>query len=323
MKKKQIKLYFSDDYSDSSIKVIVSSQSPNENQNQNFHFNNNKIDNKIDDPNDTDEEYPDGNNPFVIQDTSPFELSSSTEEDYSEPSFQHKSQSEAHICSPIENFYNQTSSQIPYGIKRHSNYTYSFSYKKIETIKGPRFHYQLSLNENPLFHSKAKLRHPNDPVRISSGSECHFSQHEYEGYLLTNKKRNAFSLRSKTKNGPELMIIELSQVKGPNPKNTRVIFKNFTEPVEDDSANNKPQNDLILVNMKPKKEEEKGHWTLNFNGKFAIPSVKNCILVKECTDDQMISMRRVSTKSCEIDAFDYFPPLCLFALGLSSFVSSI
>lgn len=324
MKKKPIKIYFSDEYSDSSIKEIAALPNQNENKNQ---IEENKISRKPFELDSTDdEEYPDGNNPFVIQDTTPFELSSS-DYDYSEPSLEHKTPSDSPtsspISSPVEKFYNQTSNKMPFGPQRHTNNTYFFTYKKIETMKGPRFHYQFTLNEVPLFHTKTKVRHPTDPVRISSGNECHFSQKEYEGYLLINKKRNTFSLHNKTINGPELMNVEIHHVKGPSPKNTRVIFKNFSEPVEDDNANpnNRSQKDLILINLKPKKEE--GHWTLNFNGKYAIPSVKNCILVKESSEDPVILFRRVSSNSCEIDAPDYYSPLCLFALGLSFFMSSI
>lgn len=354
MKKKQIKIYFSDEYSDSSIKEIASSPAQNENKNQNAQMKEDKANTKPFDKDialpttknknqnvqmveektntkpfeldNSDEEYPDGNNPFVIQDTSPFELSSSSY-DYSEPTFEHKTQSNSPISSPIEKFYNQTSKKMLFDSPRHMSYTYFFNYNKVETLKGPRFHYQLTLNESPLFHTKTKNRHPSDPVRISSGKECHFSQKEYEGYLLINKKRTSFSLHSKTINGPELMTIELEQVKGPFPKNTKVIFKNFSEPIEEECngeiENDSSNKDLILCNLKPQKEEEKGHWTLDFNGKYAIPSVKNCILVKESSNDHMISFRRISSNSCEIDARDYFPPICLFALGLSSFMGSI
>lgn len=324
MKKKQVKLYFSDSdsdsyyYSDNSIEEITSLPSQN-----NSTPKNNQTNKKESKPNVSycsDDEFPDGNNPFVLQYTSPFEISSS-EEEYTEPTFHSKSSPQSPTTSSsVEQFYNQTSTTNTIPKKKLSNNTYVFTYQKKETLKGPRFHYQLTLNGTPLFHTKTKLRHPKGKARISSGNACHFSQKEFEGFLKISKKKNFFSLHQKTINGPELMSIELTPTKGPIPKNTKVILKDFSNPINNGIVANNIK-DLTLVNLKPKKEGN-GHWTLNFNGKYAIPSVKNCILVKDGAEDQLITIRRISSNSCEIDALDIFSPLCLFALGLTSFMST-
>ncbi|OHS93905.1 hypothetical protein TRFO_39944 [Tritrichomonas foetus] len=265
-------------------------------------------------PDDSSDEYINGDNPFVLQDSSPFEISSS--ESFSEPNENNKIVQSSQIESSVEQFYYQNSKSFPLSNSKSSYKTYNFTYCKKETIKGSRFHFQLTHEGIPLFHTKTKSRHPKKPSVISSGVDCHFSQNNFEGIVKCDQKRHIFSLHQHTIQGPELLTMKITPVKGPVPKNTRIVIHNFQ------NHKNELAKDLILVNLKPTFDSN-GHWNLSFGGKIAIPSVKNCILVKEGSEEAFMSIRRISHSQCEVDASNTFSPLWIFAIVMSSFFSTI
>ena len=71
---------------------------------------------------------------------------------------------------------------------------YSIQRTKEIKISGVRYHYQLYFEGNPLFHTKTKIKKPEDPIKISKGSEMHFSQEKFEAVLLRSEKNHLFSL---------------------------------------------------------------------------------------------------------------------------------
>ena len=269
-----------------------------------------------------DEGYINGDNPFVLQDTSPFELSSS----YEDENVENKAKDEQPLpldetsdaTSSLEQFYMNGSKSPLYRPPRNATKIYIFTYEKKEGLTATRHHFQLSLDGIPLFHTKTRSRHPNGLAYISNGVKCKFSQNNYEGVLKIDKKQHFFSLRHKSQDGPEIMTIHMKATKGPVPKRTKVVLKNFG------SSNSTNENKKItLVNLKPT-QESSGRWTLSFGGKLAIPSIKNCILViKNGNEEPLLTVRRISNTTLEIDAKDNFPPLYIFAYALSTFFSTI
>lgn len=247
--------------------------------------------------------------------TSPFEIFSSDE--YSEPNPENKiQQSSSSSLSRIEQFYNDDRNNDILQYKPTYN-AYIFTYKKKKTVKGFRYHFQLTQNGIPLYHSKTKNRHTSEPICISSGRECHFSQTNFAGFLAQGKK-NQFMLYKNSLSGQQLMNITIKSLKGPIPKEINVVIHNYID--ENPKSNHKGS--IHLVNMKPEKDQN-GRYSLSFDGKYAIPSVKNCILVADGREQTYISARRISSTSCEIDALSTISSLCIFGFVLSSFVSSI
>jgi hypothetical protein len=77
-----------------------------------------------------------------------------------------------------------------------------------------------------------------------------------------------------------------------------------------------------FTNVKPVRI--RGKWRLCLGGRPGIPSIKNCVFVREENGrDRAMIMRRVSSTVCEIDGDSRIPTVCLFAYGISAFISDI
>jgi hypothetical protein len=181
--------------------------------------------------------------------------------------------------------------------------TYRFLISSHFTLRGIRTHYQLFKDGYPLFHSKSKSWHPSAPYPISPGSSTHFSHPNFIAFVVPSPARRAFAV----KQGQDtVMTVQFTQMKGVHPKTIRISIGNE-----------------IFVSQAPKKGEG-GHWCLSFGGKLAIPSVKNCVIVSETDPESIVmQMRRISTSNCELDSAGVFPPVCLFAYAIATFVSPI
>ena len=199
---------------------------------------------------------------------------------------------------PRSNFQRNLMSRfITYQIERDSDFT----------LKGFRYHFQLSFEGEFLYHSKTKSKRPEDPVYISSGNQMHFSQEKFDAVLLTNNQNSFFSLRKDNEMGEELLTIEIFTTSRSLPRTTKMnIFEKM------------PFIPNKVHSLLP--EFKNGAWQLSFLGKQVISSIKNCILVG---DDNLpyFMIRRISQDIIEIDAPQIFPPLSIFGLGLAIWIS--
>ncbi|EAY07170.1 hypothetical protein TVAG_197830 [Trichomonas vaginalis G3] len=187
--------------------------------------------------------------------------------------------------------------------------TYRFTQTDEIGWKGKRFHFQLSYDGDPLFHTKTKSRRPTSSVPISSGSDMHFSQKQFAAYLLVTDSNQLFSLRKDEEFGSEIMTVEFRQESKSTPRETVV---NMFEKVEFVPRK--------LVSLKPKLSNT-GRWELSFLNREIIPSIKNCILVNQDDSIPYIMVRRVCKSTLEIDVPSIYPPICVFGLALSVWLS--
>lgn len=240
---------------------------------------------------------------------------------HSQPVFEIQSsedEEEDHVNTPKtygSSKLNQMTIKIPGNARFHIQpvfHTFGFSRVVKTSWKGRRYHCQLTINGAPIYHSKTTTRHPTEPIGVSEGTEHHFSSKSVEAYIHSDNKKLSFSLRHKEQYGTELMAMKFIPTKGRVPKGIEITM--FVP-----NTNLR----LELENRKPVYFEESGHWELNFDGKIADPSVKNCIIVKKGSDSPILYFRRVSKTNCEIDATPDITPLCIFAFAISSFVSPI
>jgi hypothetical protein len=185
----------------------------------------------------------------------------------------------------------------------HDAGTFRFIVTTQFTFRGRRTHYQLARDGYPLFHSKSKSWRPSSPIGISFGASSHFSQSDFVAIVVPGPKRRTFAVKH---GNSSLLNIEFAETRGPHPKSIRISIGSE-----------------VFVNQQPKMGDN-GHWQLSFGGKLAIPSVKNCIIVSEANSEIVaLQMRRVSASNCELDSFGVFPPLCIFAYAIATFVSPI
>ena len=196
--------------------------------------------------------------------------------------------------------------QFPDNLNIETYPTYDFIEYGTYTVRGHRYHFQLSCNGRPLYHVKMKSKRPAS-IPIAEGSELHFSKPPYAGFLLNTDGHQTFSLRKQSEYGNELMTIRYVSQGSGQPK--RIYFSMFLH----DSA--LPQN---LENKQPDFNGE--NYTLDFGrGKAVVPSVKNAIIVGSEDKYPYLIARKIKKDTMQFDAFVCFTPLDIIAFGISLF----
>lgn len=174
--------------------------------------------------------------------------------------------------------------------------------EKSSSIKGKRIHFQLSLDDVKIYHAKLKGKHPTGiDIPIHTGSECHYSASD--NYLL--RASHDFKTYTMTHEGVEIFHAVFEKHKEEEaPKNIKVEWKpnDGTQPI-------------TLVNKIPEKNDE-GKWILDYEGRYAEPSIKNCILIDPEDNGVRVMIRKVDSWEQDIDAKQDMPDLMLFALLL-------
>ncbi|KAK8854301.1 hypothetical protein M9Y10_016861 [Tritrichomonas musculus] len=164
--------------------------------------------------------------------------------------------------------------------------------------KGKRIHFQFSLDEVNLYHSKLKTKHQTEPIPISRGSETHYS-HGAEFYLIPNEDFTNFSLKT---DDTEIMVCTFEKKKK-EPKLIKVIWKE------------NPDEPQVFINQEAEKTDA-GIYVLDFDGRYAEPSIKNCMLVHEEDHELAAMFRRIDSWEMNVDAKHELSDLMLFALIL-------
>lgn len=163
--------------------------------------------------------------------------------------------------------------------------------------KGKHIHIQFTLDEIDLYRTKLKKKHQTEPIPVACGSEVHYSQ-PAEFYLTPNNDFTHFSLNH---GNIEIMTCTFEKQKK-GPKTAKVIWKE------------NPDNQIVFVNKKP--EEDDKNFVLDFDGRYAEPSTKNCILIREDNKELAAMYRCFNEWEMDIDAKPGLPDLMLFGVLL-------
>lgn len=167
-------------------------------------------------------------------------------------------------------------------------------------MSGGCVHYQFSLDDVDLWHAKMKSPRPKDPVPIGKNSEAHYSNPEY--LLAPSNDFSDFVL--KNAEGKELMKVHFSLMSGKgSPK--EIDAKWFGE----DGTT------MELKNKLPEKTDD-GAWSLDFDGRYAVPSIKNAIMVNPTNQEIQCMVRRLDKREMNVDAKREIPSLFLFGLAI-------
>ena len=192
-----------------------------------------------------------------------------------------------------------TKSRDEYKITRHTKHT----------IKGKRVLFEISRNGKILYSTKMKGRRPDEPLPIAKGAEMHYSSKSFAAYLLSGNGHKSYSLRAQTTFGKELLTVAMELTNGEKmlPKTVTVTFflKDSLIPTK-------------LVNMQPTFHDD-GVFTLNFGGKEAVTSIKNCILINQENKVEFLMVRKTSKDVVMADAVNVMSPLSVFAIVLTLF----
>ena len=174
------------------------------------------------------------------------------------------------------------------------------NYRTMRT-EGSCFSFFFSLDDENLFTSKIQTKHQTDPIPIAKGGEVHYSQRKGNYALISSDNFHNFVLK---RYGSEIMKVRFDLIDGKkgNPKKIEATWK--------------PSNGsdwFTLVSKDPVKTED-GVWGLDFDGRYAKPSIKNAIMIDPKTKKVKVMIRRVEIWEVQVDAKKEIPPLFLFTL---------
>ena len=155
-----------------------------------------------------------------------------------------------------------------------------------------------------------KARNPEQQIPLFEGPVVNFKKNSTYT-LIADKELKSFSLKNGDKKGDEMMNMKVcfdSLLILPKHIDVQV----FTSPE-------------ISMTTKFPKMSTRGHWVLDFNGKFTIPSERNMIFVnaKEKEGSNLIMVRQISNDEIEIDLCIDMDEIGVFALGLSIFIAKL
>ena len=193
---------------------------------------------------------------------------------------------------------------------------FNFCYTLVRTIKssskGKRYFYTLMKGEEPLWHAKAKSRHPSGLIPISDKGEAHMNK-TCKFRLKCSRGCRQSSLLTAESSSPICTYETL------NDGSKMPHFK-----VTIDSAYFSYDSN-ILLSKRPKKNR-RGLWCLDFHNRLALPSVKNAIFVKDQdveNGEELIMIRKTSEDSLAIDIMSPVPSLVAFTIGVSTFLNKL
>lgn len=186
---------------------------------------------------------------------------------------------------------------------------YQIIRSKRHTIKGTRITFQILQDSEVLYTTKFKGKRPNAPIPIQSGSEMHYRDNEFAGYLHSGNNHCSYSLRIKNLYGKELISIQFNLHNGQKSIPKQIVVSFF---IKDSLI---PQK---LVNMPPTLNDD-GGYELPFYNKMCIPSIKNCVMINEVDQCHFMSVRKIDKNMIEVDAVEMISPLSIFGFVLSIF----
>jgi len=215
------------------------------------------------------------------------------------------SSSQVGVSTPIIENIPQTIPNTPSDIVKC---VYSFKRNTSVSWKGKRTHFQLSFEEIPLFHSKLKKSSLIDIAYISSGSESHYSDDNFSGYILVSNDDSLFSLRKGSKHAKDSMTIRISS--DSYKKSPRTMVANLLEPI---------RGLPILLKSKNPKISNGNRWVITGHDMLCIISSKNTILVDKNGNPWIIVMKTMKD-TLMITTDKNFDPLYIFLVGFASYI---
>ncbi|OHT11899.1 hypothetical protein TRFO_18474 [Tritrichomonas foetus] len=210
----------------------------------------------------------------------------------SEPEIQNENQIHPMTMPPTT--YKNT--LVPYMLTRSSAHS----------IRGKRTHFQLFQGGAPILHTKIKQ---SDIAFITPGTETHLSSQDFKAAFLMANHKTSFSLRNKNELGEELMTIKYSPNENMGPRDVSVYFPNLGGGPKS-YCNRKAH--LTAHNM----------WIIDLRGRFAMKSIKNCILV-DSADEEVMIILKAELNSLSIEARQDISDIAVMAMGLSAFLCKL
>lgn len=207
-----------------------------------------------------------------------------------------------------------TASQIrPTKFNSQSWPIYLIARKKVMHLGGRRIQFTMSCSQQILYTALPSSK-GNSPKRVFINHYPSQKSDTADALLsITRGPTDNFSLTKSTDSNTEILTIQISP-----PKTTadtaRKLTVNFLQMKEGTPARLMSKNPKLNPDGKPEHD---------FQGRFAIESVKNAVLIDRLNGPNMLYVRKAGKNEIEMEARFEHDTLWLFAIGIASFLSHI
>lgn len=185
--------------------------------------------------------------------------------------------------------------------------------KKMQ-INGRRILFSFLEGSRHIYSAKCKGKNPHHvyikrgdkPDDIKSGDTA-------DAIIMIGNEGTDFSLRKSTNSSNEIMTIRISPARTPA-DTARKMSVIFFEPRDGAPARLMSKNPSLNPDGKPEHD---------FEGRFAIDSVKNAVLVDKTKGPSLMFIRKTGKMAIEIEVRFEHEDLWIFAIGIASFLSKV
>jgi hypothetical protein len=174
-------------------------------------------------------------------------------------------------------------------------------------LTGKSVFFRLEESETPLFLAKFKKSH----VAIFTADREPHLRATADAVMLVADEMRDFSLR--TSATEKILNVRIMPASLPVENARRLTVSFFIE---------QPGLPTRLVSRNPKLNRD-GKVVHDFDGKFAIHSVKSAVLVARQDGPPLSYIRKAGKDALEIDAKFPHEPLWIFAIGIASFMTKV
>lgn len=188
---------------------------------------------------------------------------------------------------------------------------YLIKREKKTHLNGQRLFFNLYIGNQQIYTAKCKTKSAHH-VYIMKGTDVHLGS-TADALILIGNDSSDFSLRKKKDLGAEIMTIRILPPRT-TADTSRKMTVSFFAPLE--GTPNKIYTKSPGLNQEGKIEHD-------FEGKFAIESIKNAVLVAKPEGPKMMFIRKIGENSIEIEARFEHEDLWIFAIGIASFLSKV
>lgn len=191
---------------------------------------------------------------------------------------------------------------------------YLITREKKMQINGRRILFTFNEGSRHIYSAKCKgknphhvyIKHGENPDKIDNGDTA-------DAIIMIGNEGTDFSLRKSSNSSNEIMTIRITPART-SADTARKMSVIFFEPRDGAPARLMSKNPCLNPDGKPEHD---------FEGRFAIDSVKNAVLVDKTKGPSLMFIRKTGKMAIEIEARFEHEDLWIFAIGIASFLSKV
>ncbi|OHS94470.1 hypothetical protein TRFO_11083 [Tritrichomonas foetus] len=200
---------------------------------------------------------------------------------------------------------------LPIPIRTDTWPTYLITRESKMHLNGKRIFFSFFDGNKQIYAAKCKSKNA-ESVFIMKGKQVHLGE-TADAIILVGNEGSDFSLRKSSNSGDEIITVRIVPPKTPA-DTARKMAVTFFMPKDGTPARITSKNPGL--NPDGKVEHD-------FEGHFAVSSMKNAVLVAKANGPNLVLIRKTGPDAIEIDVRFEHEDLWIFAIGIASFLSRV